>query len=266
MPKPDRAMVKQNRSMKKDTIRLKSPDDIQKIRDSGRIIGDIFSYIDGISLVSLSTWEIDSLVDDFILKRKARAAFKTVRDYNYASCISLNNEVVHGIPSRKRRIKSGDIVKIDIGVVLGGYFSDACCTFIAGENIQKGRSLVQACRQSLLDVVEVLQAGKNLGIAGDFIEARAQVSGFSVVKSHTGHGVGFALHEPPIVPHYASSGQNYIMREGLVIAVEPVFNEGTGEVKLHNNGWTTLTADGKLSAHFEHTIAITDSGPVILTA
>lgn len=251
--------------MRNKRIRTKTSDDIQRIRDAGLIIADIFKKLNRLSLAGHSTWDIDLMIDSMIIKQKGRAAFKTVPDYNAASCISINNEVVHGIPSKKRKIRNGDLVKIDIGVVLNGYFSDACRTFSVGTITDNAHRLSDATQRSLELAIDVMQPGKRLGDIGHAIQRHAEGLGYSVVRNYTGHGVGFALHEPPVVPHYGRKGSGVILEEGMVLAVEPMINEGGPAVRLLDDGWTAVTADGSLSAHFEDTIAITGDGPIILT-
>ncbi|HOT45240.1 MAG TPA: type I methionyl aminopeptidase [Spirochaetota bacterium] len=252
--------------MRNNRVRIKSPDDIKRIRDAGIIIADIFKKISRISLAGLSTWEIDTMIDSMIIKKKGRAAFKTVPGYSAASCISINDEVVHGIPSKKRKIRTGDLVKIDIGVVLNGYFGDACKTFSAGRITDNARRLSETTSRSLEKAIEVMMPGNRIGDIGNAIQEYAESCGFSVVRNYTGHGVGFALHEPPVVPHYGKKKTGIVLEPGMVLAVEPMINEGGYGVRLLDDGWTAVTADGSLSAHFEHTIAVTGSGPVILTA
>jgi methionyl aminopeptidase len=251
--------------MRNKRIRLKSPDDIQRIRDAGIIIADIFRKLSRLSLAGISTWEVDAMIESMIMRRKGRPAFKTVPRYSAASCISINNEVVHGVPSKKRKIKSGDLVKIDTGVVLNGYFSDACRTFTVGKTADNAMLLAATTLESLGCAIAVMRPGNRIGDIGHAIQEHAEARGYSVVRNYTGHGVGFALHEPPIVPHYGRKGAGNFLEPGMVLAVEPMINEGGYAVRLLNDGWTAVTADGSLSAHFEHTIAITESGPLILT-
>lgn len=251
--------------MRRATVRLKSPGEIRRIRESGIIIAGIFRKLTRLSLTGLSTWDIDRLIESMIVKQKARPAFKTVPGYSAASCISINNEVVHGIPSKKRKIAGGDLVKIDIGVVLNGYFSDACRTYAAGKVAGKARELIETTSGCLQAAIAVMVPGNHIGDIGHEIQQRAESHGFTVVRNYTGHGVGFALHEPPVVPHYGKKGMGILLEPGMVLAVEPMINEGGHAVKLLNDGWTAVTADGGLSAHFEHTIAVTEDGPLVLT-
>lgn len=251
--------------MRRATVRLKSPEEIQRIRESGVIIAGIFRKLARLSLAGLSTWDIDRLIESMIVKEKARPAFKTVPGYSAASCISINNEVVHGIPSKKRKIAGGDLVKIDTGVVLNGYFSDACRTFTAGKVHGKARDLIETTSDCLQRAIRVMVPGNRIGDIGHAIQQHAESRGFSVVRNYTGHGVGFALHEPPVVPHYGKKGLGVLLEPGMVLAVEPMINEEGHAVKLLDDRWTAVTADDGLSAHFEHTIAVTENGPLVLT-
>ncbi|MCU0821135.1 MAG: type I methionyl aminopeptidase [Spirochaetes bacterium] len=244
---------------------LKSPQDILRIRDSGRIIAEIFKTISKISLDGISTLELDSFIEKIIIKSKARASFRTVPDYNHATCISINHEVVHGIPSRKKKIKKGDIVKVDIGVVKNGYFADACYTFAVSPVPQNAARLISVTKESLNKAIKILYPGARIGDIGSEIQGFVEKNGFSVVRDFTGHGVGFAVHEHPGVPHYGKKGKGKVLKEGMVLAIEPMVNEGVYEVDVLDDGWTVVTADGKLSAQFEHTVAVTESGPQILT-
>ncbi|MBN1495561.1 MAG: type I methionyl aminopeptidase [Spirochaetes bacterium] len=251
--------------MRSRAVRLKSPDDIRRIRDAGAIIAVVFSAISETSLEGMSTWDLDALVESMILRQKGRPAFKTVPRYSSASCISINEEVVHGVPSKKKKIARGDLVKVDIGVVLNGYFSDACRTFAAGAVDDNAMRLSDVARKSLERAINVMRPGNRIGDIGHAIQSYSEKKGYSVVRNYTGHGVGFALHEPPIVPHFGRKGTGMPLEPGLVLAVEPMINEGGHEVRLLEDGWTAVTADGGLSAQFEHTVAITEDGPLVLT-
>ncbi len=248
-----------------EKIRLKTPDDIRRIGDAGAIASEIFRGLGRMSLEGLSTWDLDSMIESMILRLKGRPAFKTVMRYGASSCISLNNEVVHGVPSRKRMIRDGDLVKIDIGVVLNGYFCDACRTFTVGSVPDNARLLALAAGRCLELAVEVMVPGHRIGDIGFAIEEHAAAAGYSVVRDYSGHGVGFALHEPPKIPHYGRKGTMGVLKPGMVLAVEPMLNEGGHAVRLLDDGWTVVTADGSLSAHVEHTIAVTGEGPLVLT-
>ncbi len=252
-------------TVKSRGIRLKSADDIRKIKESGAVLGDIFRRIASMDLRGLTTWELDTVIEQSINRKKGRPAFKTVPGYSHSSCISVNNEVVHGIPSKKKRIREGDIVKVDIGVALNGYFSDACRTFKAGKVSESADLLSKTAREALDRGIAEMVPGNHLGDIGAAIQEFVESAGYSVVRAFTGHGIGFELHEQPVVPHYGTRGTGMELREGLVLAVEPMINQGTFRVVTLEDGWTAVTADGKLSAQFEDTVAVTDSGPLILT-
>ncbi len=246
-------------------IRLKTRDDIMRIAEAGRIIAEIYTYLRGQTLEGISTLELDAMVESKILKAKARPSFKTVPNYSHATCISVNDEVVHGVPLKRKKIKDGDIVKIDIGVVKNGYFADSCRTFEVGHISERAGRLVAATREALAIGIAEILPGKRLGDIGWSIQQFAEGNGYTVVRDFTGHGVGFAVHEHPNVPHFGRKNSGLVLREGLVLAIEPMLNEGSEKVITLEDGWTTVTADGKLSAQFEHTVAITSDGPLVLT-
>jgi methionyl aminopeptidase len=244
---------------------LKSADDIERIRESGKIIAEIFSNIARMPLDGVSTAEIDFFVEKEIMAKKARASFATVPGYSHASCISVNDGVVHGVPSKKVILRNGDIVKVDVGVVKNGFFADACRTFCVGEISEQAQRLVSAAERSLeIGIAEALP-GKRLGDIGFAIQNFVESQGFSVVRDYTGHGVGFAVHEEPTILHYGKPGTGMTIRPGMVLAIEPMINAGRYETRVLSDGWTAVTRDGSLSAQFEHTIAITEHGHDILT-
>lgn len=247
------------------SIRLKTHDDIKRIAEAGKIIATIFSELEKISLVDMSTGELDAIIESMIIKSKARPSFKTVPNYLHATCLSVNDEVVHGIPSKKKKLKKGDIIKIDIGVVKNGYFADACRTFPVGEISDRAKRLIAIAQNALNVGLQQVRPNNRLGDIGFAIQSFVELHGYSVVRDFTGHGVGFAVHENPNVPHYGKKNTGLILREGLVLAIEPMINEGTEKVIILDDGWTAVTADGKLSAQFEHTVAVTKNGPLILT-
>lgn len=247
-------------------VRLKSADDIARIREAGLIIAEIFAELSGTDLESRTTLDIDRFIEERIHRRKARPSFKTIRRYDHASCISLNNEIVHGIPSKNKVVRAGDLVKIDIGVVKNGYFADSCVTFPVEPVRERAALLVRTAEEALARAIPLLRAGNRLGDVGAAIQSLAESRGFSVVRDFTGHGVGFAVHEQPPVPHFGRKGTGRMLEEGMVLAVEPMINEGTPEVISLADGWTVVTADGRLSAQFEHTVAVTPDGPLVLTA
>ncbi len=248
-----------------NSIRLKSSDDIKRIAEAGKIIAEIFKRLEKISPVGISTLELDSMIESMILKSRSRPSFKTVPNYHHATCLSVNDEVVHGIPSKKKKLKEGDIIKVDVGVVKNGYFADACRTFPVGNISEKARRIMETASNALQLGLAQVRENRRLGDIGFSIQSYVEECGYSVVRDFTGHGVGFAVHEQPNVPHYGRKNTGLILREGLVLAIEPMINEGTEKVITLDDGWTTITADGKLSAQFEHTVAVTKDGPMILT-
>jgi methionyl aminopeptidase len=251
--------------MKVRGVRLKSPDDIRRIRESGRILAEIFRDISALDLRGITTWELDTIIENSINRKKARPAFKTVAGYSHSSCISVNSEVVHGIPSRKKTLRDGDIVKVDIGVALNGFFSDSCVTYRIGRVQEATERLCNTALEALRLGIGAMAPGNRLGDIGGSIQEYVESRGYNVVRAFTGHGIGYDLHEQPVVPHYGKRGSGMLLREGLVLAVEPMVNQGGHGVRTLEDGWTTVTEDGMLSAQYEHTVAITDRGPVILT-
>jgi len=247
-------------------LRLKTEDDIKRIGDSGAIIRELFKELRSLNLEGLSTWEVDSFIDDFILKKRARPAFKTLPDYTFASCLSVNEEIVHGIPSKKRKLASSDIVSIDCGAVLHGYFSDACITLAVGKEItQEHQNLIDTAEKSLMICIDQLHVGNTTGCLGAALGDFLSATPFKIMHQFTGHGVGFALHETPIVPHYGAKETGIRLQEGMVLAIEPVIKDGTTAVCFKKDGWTAVAEDNKYSAQFEHTVAVTKDGPLVLT-
>jgi methionyl aminopeptidase len=247
-------------------VRLKTEDDIKRIKESGLIIYNLFKKIESMNLEDISTWELDTFIDDYILKNKARPAFKTVQGYAFASCISINNVATHGIPNKKKKIKAGDIVKIDTGTVMNGYFADSCTTFKIGEITESAHKLVDAAYTALLKGIAEIYPNKNIGDIGYAVEKCVNDFGYKVIKNFTGHGIGFALHEAPVVPHYGTKKQGVLLQEGMVLTVEPIVTEDSDKLITQDDGWTSITNNGKLSAQFEHTVAVTSAGALILTS
>ncbi len=247
-------------------VRLKTEDEIKRIKESGLIIFRLFKIINSMNLEGMSTWELDTFIDDFIMKNRARPAFKTVRGYSFASCISINHVASHGVPTKKNRISGGDLVKIDTGTVLNGYFADSCSTFKIGRVSPEAELLVSAAYTTLQKGISEVEAEKYTGDIGFAVENCVRELGYSVVKNFTGHGVGFALHEAPVIPNYGERGKGTILRPGMVLTVEPIVNQGSDELIVQEDGWTSITSDNKLSAQFEHTMAVTKNGAVILTS
>lgn len=213
----------------------------------------------------ISTWEIDKIAYNYIKKQGAEPNFLNLYGFPATACISINDEVIHGIPSKKRILKEGDIVSIDLGAKIGGYNGDNAATFAVGQISPEAQRLCDTTRESLYKGIEAAVSGGRIGDIGSAVQEYCENRGYGVVREYTGHGVGTSLHEDPEVPNFGTAGRGIRLLPGMTIAIEPMINQGTYRVNQLSDGWTVKTADGKLSAHFEHTIAITDNGPVILT-
>lgn len=213
----------------------------------------------------ISTEEIDRIAHNFITKNGAIPTFKGYNGYPAATCISINDEVIHGIPSKKRIVKAGDIVSIDVGATFNGYVGDNAATFAAGDISPEAQRLCDTTRESLYEGIKMAVAGGRIGDIGSTIQRYCEERGFSVVREFTGHGVGKQMHEDPSVPNFGTPGRGVRLLPGMTIAIEPMINMGGAGIRQLPDGWTIKTKDGALSAHFEHTVAITSNGPVILT-
>ena len=245
-------------------IRLKSKEKIKAIEKSGEIIAEIFQGLRNQVGPSTSTLNLDRWIGDFIRKKGARSAFKGYRGYPAEACISVNEEVVHGIPST-RELREGDIVSIDVGVQLNSFYADAAITFPVGKISAKKERLIQVTRKSLRKGIKQARIGNRVGDISSAIQRYVESHGYSIVRTLFGHGVGEALHEDPVVPNFGRVGQGEKLQEGMVLAIEPMVNQGGAEVKLLPNKWTVVTVDGRPSAHFEHTIAIVHGRLKVLT-
>ena len=213
----------------------------------------------------ISTWEIDKIAYDYIKSQGAEPNFLNLYGFPATACISINDEVIHGIPSKTRILKSGDIVSIDLGAKVNGYNGDNAATFACGDISDEAKRLIDTTRESLYEAIRFAVPGGRLGDIGSAVQRYCEERGYGVVREYTGHGIGKALHEDPSVPNYGTAGRGVRLLPGMTIAIEPMINQGTARIKQLPDGWTIKTIDGKLSAHFEHTVAITKDGPVILT-
>jgi len=213
----------------------------------------------------LTTRELDEFAERYCAEHKARPAFKGYRGYPGSVCTSINSEVVHGIPSASRRIKEGDILSMDFGVELEGYFADAALTVPVGKVAPAREKLLRVTRESLERAIDKVRAGNRLGDVSAAVQQWVETNGFSVVREFVGHGIGTKMHEEPQVPNYGSAGQGPKLQEGMVLAIEPMVNSGGPAVRVLDDDWTAVTIDGSDSAHFEHTVAVTGNGPWILT-
>ncbi|MDD5525809.1 MAG: type I methionyl aminopeptidase [Candidatus Omnitrophica bacterium] len=245
-------------------IPLKSKSDLAMLRESGRILAEVIFELEKSVVPGITTAEIDRVAEELISRRKVVPAFKGYRGFPAVSCVSVNEEIVHGIPG-SRIIKDGDNVSIDLGVNYRGYFSDAAVTVIAGTPLPDMARLVGVTRQALYEGIKAAMVGCRLGDVSHAIQKFVERNGFSVVREFVGHGIGRELHEEPEVPNYGMPGRGPLLKEGMVLAIEPMVNMGTWRSEILDNGWTAVTGDRLPSAHFEHTVAVTDQGPEILT-
>jgi methionyl aminopeptidase len=245
-------------------IFLKSPEEIEKMSASGKLVAEILSEIRSRIKPGVTTQELDQLATRLSLKKKARPAFKGYHGFPYSLCVSVNEEVVHGFPSA-RRLLDGDIVSLDFGVCLDGYYGDAAFTQAVGKVSPQAERLIEVTREALFKGLEQVRTGKRLGDVSSAIQLHVEDHRFSVVRQFVGHGIGKALHEDPQIPNFGESGRGILLKPGMVLAIEPMVNAGGHEVEIKADGWTAVTKDRSLSAHFEHTVAIMENGCRILT-
>ena len=235
------------------------------MKPASRIVAEILLELREVVRDGITTAEIDRLAEEKTLKRNAKPAFKGYRGFPASICISINHEVVHGIPSPKRIVKSGDVVGLDFGVIFDGFFGDSAVTVPVGEIAPEVQNLLRITEQALYRAIEAAVPGNFLSDVSAAIQTLADEHHFGIVREFCGHGIGRALHEDPPVLNYVQSGKGPKVKPGLVIAIEPMINLGSEKVKVLEDGWTVVTLDGRPSAHFEHTIAVTPEGPEILT-
>lgn len=246
-------------------IVLKTAREIELIRKACIISAEALQVAGEAVKPGVTTWEIDKIAYDYIKKQGAEPNFLHLYDFPATACISINDEVIHGIPSKKRVIQEGDIVSIDLGAKVDGYNGDNAATFAAGKITESAKRLCDVTEKSLYLGIEQAVAGNRIGDIASAIQTYCEENGFGVVREYTGHGVGAKLHEDPNVPNFGTPGRGARLLPGMVIAIEPMITEGNKAIKQLSDGWTVKTKDGKLAAHFEHTVAITKNGPLILT-
>ncbi len=246
-------------------VDLKSQSQLGIMRQAGKIVWEILQEMAQAAEVGTSTLEIDRLAERRIREKGAQPAFKGYRGFPASVCISLNNEVVHGIPSRKRKLAAGDLVKLDFGVIFEGLFADSAITVPVGKISEDAQRLVDVTREAMHRGIAMMLPDKRLHDIGHAVQSHVEAAGFSVVRDFVGHGIGRKLHEEPQLPNYGDAGTGMRLKAGMVLAIEPMVNVGTFEVDVLADGWTAVTGDGALSAHFEHTVAIGPQGPEILT-
>ena len=248
------------------SIVCKSPSEIEKMRRSGHIVRQVLEAVKDEVAPGKTTMDLERVAERKIKELGAKPAFKGYCDYPCVLCTSVNDEIVHGIPSERRVLKKGDIVSIDCGVVLDGFYGDSAITVpVGGEVSADLQKLLEVTRESLEHGIKAAQIGNTVGDVGAAVQQVVEANGFSVVREFVGHGIGTKLHEDPQVPNYGTPGHGARLRDGMVLAIEPMVNAGRPETRLLNDKWTAVTEDGSFSAHFEHCVAVTSDGPVILT-
>jgi methionyl aminopeptidase len=250
-------------------IVLKSREEIDRMRAASAVVAEVLATLREHVKPGVSTAELDAIAEELIRKRGAKSAFKGYvvqgRTFPATVCISINDEVVHGVPSKRRVLKDGDIVGLDFGVSIDGYFGDAAVTVPVGPVTPEAQRLMEVTKAALEAGIEAVQPGKYIGDISGAIQDVAEGAGYSLVREFVGHGIGRKLHEDPQVPNYRTGTRGVRIQEGLVLAIEPMVNAGGPEVYVRDDGWTAATRDGRLSAHFEHSVAVTADGPYILT-
>jgi methionyl aminopeptidase len=245
-------------------IIIKSPKEIKGIKESSKILSETFERINDIIRAGMKTKDLDRKIEEFVIKNNAIPAFKGYRGFPAASCISINEVVIHGIPD-ERLIKEGDIVGVDVGVKYQGFYSDAAYTFGIGNLKEDAKKLIRVTKTSLYNAIQEMEINNRVGDISNTVQKTAEGAGYNVVRDFVGHGVGKDLHEDPAVPNFGQKGVGYRLKSGMTIAIEPMINIGTHKVKVLKDGWTVVTEDRSLSAHFEHTILVSETGPEILT-
>lgn len=246
-------------------IVLKTTRELSLMKEACRISAGALKVAGEAVRPGISTWEIDKIAYDYIISQGAEPNFLNLYGFPATACISINDEVIHGIPSKKRILKSGDIVSIDLGARINGYNGDNAATFAVGDVSDEAKRLMDTTRESLYEAIKFAVPGGKMGDIASAVQKYCESRGYGVVREFTGHGIGKAVHEDPSVPNYGTAGRGVRLLPGMTLAIEPMINQGTARIKQLPDGWTIKTADGKLSAHFEHTVAITKDGPVILT-
>lgn len=246
-------------------IVLKTTRELTLMREACRISAGALRVAGEAVKPGVTTAEIDKIAYDYIISQGAKPSFLNYEGFPATACISINNEVIHGIPSKKRVLKEGDIVSIDLGATINGYHGDNAATFACGKISDEAQRLIDTTRESLYEGIKAAKFGNRVGDIGYAVQQYVEARGYSVVREFVGHGVGASLHEAPEVPNYGTAGRGVRLVPGMTIAIEPMINLGQPQIYVEPDGWTVKTTDGKLSAHFEHTIAITADGPVIMT-
>jgi methionyl aminopeptidase len=245
-------------------IKLKSPLEIAKMQVANQIVAEALAEIRSRIKPDIETLEIDALAEEFCRRRKVKPAFKNYRGYPRSVCVSINDEVVHGIPSH-RRLRAGDLVSIDFGVRYDGYFGDAAITLAVGDVSETADKLMKATEEALYAGIAKVATGNRLSDVSHAVQDTVEAYGFSVIRDFVGHGIGRSLHEDPQIPNYGPPGQGPVLQPGMTLAIEPMVSAGRWEISVMPDGWTAITKDGSLAAHYEHTVALTEKGVLILS-
>jgi len=247
-------------------ILVKTADEIMLMQEANQIVAEVLCMLQKTVEAGITTFELDQMAEALCRKRKSIPAFKGYHGFPASLCVSLNEEVVHGIPTRKRKLKKGDILSVDFGVCYKGFYGDSAVTIPVGKVNKATHNLLRITRESLDLAIEQVVVGNRVADISRAVQEHVESNGYSVVRQFVGHGIGSSLHEGPEIPNYVQSGQSPRLIEGMVIAIEPMVNMGTHKVKVLRDGWTVITADKKPSAHFEHSVAVTADGPLVLSS
>ena len=246
-------------------IVIKTAKEVEKMRHAGGIVREVLSAVRAMVKPGVTTLDLENVAEKLIEKRGAKPAFKGYHGFPCVLCTSLNDQVVHGIPSSKTVLREGDILSVDCGAVIDGYYGDSAITIPVGKVAAETQRLLDVTRASLEKAIDTVRPGAMLGDVGAAVQEMVEAEGFSVVKEFVGHGIGTRMHEDPQIPNFGQRGKGVRLREGMVLAIEPMVNAGGDAVRVLKDGWTAVTEDGSLSAHFEHTVAVTKDGAAILT-
>ncbi|HEV3058709.1 MAG TPA: type I methionyl aminopeptidase [Vicinamibacterales bacterium] len=247
-------------------IVCRSTAELQRMREAGRLVGEVLTELAALVAPGITTADLDDVAEKRIRRAGATPAFKGYHGYPATICASVNEEVIHGIPSGRRVLSEGDVISIDVGASLDGYYGDSAITLPVGQVSEEAATLLRVTEESLYKAIARVKVGGRVSDLGHAVQQHVEAYGFSVVREFVGHGIGQRMHEEPQVPNYGEAGRGPRLTEGMVLAIEPMVNVGTPAVKVLADGWTAVTRDSSLSAHFEHTVAVTADGPWILTA
>jgi methionyl aminopeptidase len=246
-------------------ILLKSPQELAIMRDANRIVAEILAEVAALAAPGVTTMELNDLSETLANKHRVQPAFKGYRGFPCALCASVNEEVVHGIPSRNRVLRQGDVVSLDFGVIYRDFYGDAAITMAVGDVDEVARALLQTAEEALYQGITRAVAGNHLSDISHAVQSHVERRGYSVVREFTGHGIGRSLHEDPQIPNFGRPGMGVQLKAGMVLAIEPMVNEGESAIEILQDGWTAVTRDRRRSVHFEHSVAITENGPEILS-